>query len=511
MDRAVFCAMARKFLLFSTVCSLVLAMGLGSYLNRLPPALPESLISFATVINERGEVVLWQLGPGNVRFLQEQVQSEFIEVERFLRSIQAIRPAPVRLRFQLNLREPLKYAVHRDRIELGRDLAAAKGQVRHALLKAWLMENADSRITLRTHRLDVIADVWAAIMSGSFALQVPGFNEHLRYDENMQTRFLEHAASLGHLCRSPWRSNALLSLCMAMFVTEERRDGNITPFAFRKLLGEQLWRAYASIGVFRRPEFLLSWIRSLTSRVQVDENEEVSGDPENASLRGWHIWAQREIDEILPTELCRVGNSSLALEGFSVDIAAEFATRAAAENFTRTVLSPDGVIQLPAARTAVLSHEESFILLPGEVRLSGEDLTQIQSHSLIWDGCVAPSSSQLLAYPLRLERALIVQNCNGNGDRARYRSFVRDGNRRGVESFALDNPELRFVHVHLPSLQYAVAHGLVSPQSPFFSMLKEHGMHIDRKLGLSHANWNPALKAFHVNGAVEAINWFRPE
>jgi hypothetical protein len=190
-----------------------------------------------------------------------------------------------------------------------------------------------------------------------------------------------------------------------------------------------------------------------------------------------------------------------------VDLIARFETGESKEEFAKTAFKPINAVSPASAKTAVVEHEGRRFLFPGEVQLFESDLPRIRAKALVWESCESPRLEQVLKFPLRTDRALIVRNCAALKKKPNYRTYVR----YGVEGFALDNPETPFVQMHRPSLEFASEKKLI-PAPDFFSKLFGKAVPAaDRKLGLSEATWNAQFKAYRVLGAIEAIEWFRPE
>lgn len=513
----------RRILLASTVIWLVLGVGFWAHLDSRPTPLPEKLVVAATVVDRSGQMSTWADSPFAARADQDDLQREFTSAAGFLSAI-GVRFEPVR--FELNYKSPQRYLITARRVELGNEIAMAKGHARHAIFKAWVLQNAGARFAIPVFRQDVISDLMLAIADNGLRLGVPGQSAEISYDDSERATFYQQIATFGRLCRSDWKPNDLLGFCNGIQASKLPVVDETSPFSLRRAVGEAVWRSIEGLNAFERLAFTRAWLDYLAKPESSSAAEDVVLIPESMSLWAWRDWARGEFAALLPASAealnfpkQNLGNWSdarlIALERagldmreeLKLDIVARFESTEAADAFEKNVFAKAGVLALLAAKTAVVNVADNFFLLPGGTRLSSADLKRIRARAVIWDGCTAPDVQDVVGFPVNTDRALVVENCKAEADVAHYRSFIR----YGVEGFALDNPDRKFVQVHRPSLEFAMERGWIRAQS-FISGLIGQGRPAegDRKLGLSEANWNPQMKAYRVLGAVEAVEWFRP-
>ncbi len=511
----------RRILLASTVLWLVLGAGLWARFDSRPSPLPERMVVAAGVVDRSGRVFAWVESPFPARADQDDIRREIETVDAYASAL-GLKFEPVR--FLLNYENPQRYMVTARRIELGSALAEARGQVRHAYLKSWALQNTRAELAAAVFRRDVIADLFLSIADGGLALGMPGERGEFGYEDPSTTTFFEQLAAFGRVCRSPWKTNDLLGICEGVRSSRLPVVEETSPFSVRRAVGEAVWRSIEPLNAFERVEFAKAWAGYLTASDQ-------SGDavliPEASSLLAWHEWARGEVETLLPPAserlmlaprlaariaahrpeaLKRVGLDRR--EWFKLDIAAKFESAEAVADFEASVFRQKETFARLAARTAIVNLNDEFLLLPGGVRLEPRDLARIRSRAVIWDACKAPSVRDILGFPIATDRALVVENCGREEGVARYRSFIR----YGVEGFALDNPDRKFVQVHRPSLEFAMERGWLRARDFIGGLIGQNPPRPsgDRKLGLAEADWNPQMKAFRVLGVVEAVEWFRP-
>jgi hypothetical protein len=70
-----------------------------------------------------------------------------------------------------------------------------------------------------------------------------------------------------------------------------------------------------------------------------------------------------------------------------------------------------------------------------------------------------------------------------------------------------------FVHMRRSSIDVAIRHGYLSPfaqVTSVFGLINKKSM-TSAVLGLARPEWNSQFHAYHVSGAIEAIDWLRPK
>lgn len=513
----------RRILLASTVLWLVLGAGLWAHLDSLPAHPPERTVTAATVVDRSGYATVWAESPYMTRADQDDVRREMMSVGAFF-SVLGLQFEPVR--FQLNYENPQRYLVTARRIELGADLALAAGQVRHAFLKAWVLQNGQARFSVPVFRQDVIADLLMSIADDGLTLGVPGGAGEFGYEDKSNATFFQQLATFGRTCGSVWKTNDLLRICGQVRDSNRPVVEETSPFSARRAVGEAVWRSIEPLSAFDRVKFAKAWVKYLTEGTGTDFADAVLA-PDSSSLWAWHEWARAEAASLLPADLKGVSLEARLAETVAahrmdaikrvgldargelkLDIAAKFETAQAVAEFESSVFKQREVLAMISAKSAIVNLGDQFLLLPGGVRLEPADLRRIRARAVIWDACKAPSVDEIVRFPIETDRALVVENCEKKNGVARYRSFIR----YGVEGFALDNPDRKFVQVHRPSLEFALERGWLRAKGFISGLIGQIPVRPegDRKLGLKEADWNPQMRAFRVLGAVEAVEWFRP-
>ncbi len=490
----------RRLLLVSTIVWLVCGVGLLTELLMAPEPMPMELIRRVDFVTSTGRIVAWDEAPPTLRFYQDRLWREVVGLTTFFRTV-GQDPRPVNL--QINLQHPERYFIGPENIEMGFEVARNEGQVRHALLKAWLLQAGQTRLSDSILRQEVLADVLSGLAEGEFRLRAPWTHTLLRYVENGEVLFFKQIATFRSVCSSNWRPISLGSFC---HISKNNNSGylnELSSLSLRQVLGLTVWRIYSGFNSLDRIRFQRAWLQYLKhpqfSDTYIHMNQKTTQLPQtimslghskvpggnshflslgsragegSAPLFEMLAWAQEELKEILPEDSSRLGfrsnekisaqyrilrdaavkKAALDQRGeIKVNVVAEFEQHSDLTDFVKEVVEAAGVLALPRGSVSVVSHKGKFYLLPGDVLLSSGDLAHLQSRAVVWNSCAPPSPREVLNYPIRSERTLIAQDCDESHLEPRYRSFFR----YGVEGFALDNPTIRFALVHRATLELA--------------------------------------------------------
>lgn len=161
-----------------------------------------------------------------------------------------------------------RLAVSDSRVEIGRDILLARGQLQKAVLKAWLLQVASPAILSSHLRLEVASDVLLAMLAGDLRLEVPGRHVQLTFESELKPWFSYADSYEGH-CTSSWRPLELNALCAKAQEPANAKTATISQLSFREFLGNQIWKSYRSRPFARRLDFMNAWIQELKSPKKV--------------------------------------------------------------------------------------------------------------------------------------------------------------------------------------------------------------------------------------------------
>lgn len=149
----------------------------------------------------------------------------------------------------------------------------------------------------------------------------------------------------------------------------------------------------------------------------------------------------------------------------------------------------------------VVNSRGERTLEPSGIPLGPRDLEKVATPIDVWANCEVPSANEVLKSPIAAKSILYLP-C----DEAVEFSGLSEG---GIRIFARENREIPFVYFNRSALAFALAKKLIEPSVRVDVMMSEGNRLLSPLLGLDKPEWNAPMRAFHVVGAVEAVEWFR--
>lgn len=506
----------RFLLLWATLAAVLAYAWVGSKMMAPRFMLPQSVASI--VILEEGHAKTLDEALASHAYMLSRATKE---LEQFDSAIQLIGGLSVPADLLINFDDPFRYLVTESRVELGSGLLGNRGQLAKALTKSWLYQRARPDLSASILRIEVVSDLLWSMLNGSLDLEVPEQNGRLAFPET--SPWLLFASPFRAHCESPWRSMELHRLCEIQKSAEAESSDSIHSTSFRPLLGAMVWNVYQRLSLLDRIGFLKAWVSWLIAGSQAEEPQR----PE--AIGQWKAWLRSEFERLLPPHVMTMAglkepenftaliDRTLAQadlgdqKGFDVDFV--FRSKAASPENVRLLANVIAVGNEKIWKTttvALVETAKGIFTLPGLARLSDASDSEIRSHHLVWEACVAPSVRDIIEDPIRAQRVLYVRACREPLG-ASYSPLVS----MGIQGFAIANPGATFALMRRPSVELAASkHLLLLHRSSILNDLLERSRKVDdasTQLGLRDAKWNPDLRAYRVLGAVEAVEWYRAE
>ncbi len=361
---------------------------------------------------------------------------------------------------------PVRVSIGATDVIIGKTAAVAKGQLEHAIIKAWLRQVGSSEVLNNPLRAQVYADLIVALYLGELELHDPANQRIAKFSE--VNDWPSDLLGTFQLCESAWRPAELISYCSGL---KSNTDNTQTSYSLRSVIGSLIWKDLSGLSLLERStalSFLSRNIRSQSITAEIINNSESPRTQSSETLESLRFSIQAEALEIYPRL----------------------------------------VSELPAAVTKIGMIRDNKLSLAGGFEIkSAKDL---KFAKMIIESCTAPSLKQLLAKTSdSVEHILLVQNCENK--RLDYSGFIK----AGVASFAQQNRSVKFTYLHRASLmlagkmiqnfdiQAALAYDPLSPNSSESKSAKF--------LGLDQKIFREDLGAFKVNGPIGAILWYRGE
>lgn len=272
----------RSLLIASTVAVILCYSWLAARLLE-PGFTPPSYISDVFVRAQDSRVYLFEERVGE--FPRERVRlSE--ELDGLTAGLLWIGSFKHPLEILVDERDAEKLLVTDSRIEIGRAVVEARGQLAKSVLRAWILQNGSAAVIASHLRLEVASDVLLAMVRGSLSLQVPGVADVLEFDDGTRA-WWTYADSYNGVCKSAWRSLDLMSLCRL-----KGEAVSVSELSFRPFIGSRIWKSYQALPLSERLPFIRKWVDTLRLDRAADE----------PSLKdGWLAVVSGQLERLLPS------------------------------------------------------------------------------------------------------------------------------------------------------------------------------------------------------------------
>lgn len=153
-------------------------------------------------------------------------------------------------------------------------------------------------------------------------------------------------------------------------------------------------------------------------------------------------------------------------------------------------------------KIAVIDSEK-VLFLPTGISLDKKSLKSWKTKHFVYQSCGGMSFGKVSSFATVTDKILLIRSCNQNEVRTLQKYY-----QVGAEGFAMQNPELLFAHIHLPSLLLKETE-LSSDRDIFELLATDDGNSLKESFGWQQVVWNKQLKAFSPKAYVDAIDLFR--
>jgi hypothetical protein len=404
----------------------------------------------------------------------------FAQAKRLKNELAFLEPFDSRVDLLIDVDNRRSYSVSDRRIVMGLDIAASEGQLLKAFVKAWLFQKAAPAVQASQLRMEVASDVAVGMIRGHFALGTPsGQTLQLPSVEN----WLKHVSSFANSCDEIWLPFEIGSFCGT--------SNHLNPLILRPLLSAMVMESYQAIPPFQRLNFARQWLATLR-----DEST-LGFRPPADSMTSWRSWVREEAQgfmRLAPDKMDeKINEAGLTEESpLKVDLQLRMENWRAQTDVTSKKLV-----------AVVVSPKGERTLEPSGLPLSKEDLATIETTTDVWANCETPNAQSLLNSPIE-SKAILYLACEP--EKAIEFSGMSRG---GIRIFARENREIPFVYLNRSALALALSKKLIEPSVPVNVVLGAGSQLLSPLLGLENPQWNAPMRAFHVIGAVEAVEWFR--
>lgn len=377
---------------------------------------------------------------------QRAIEAKFIqdEIEDLEKYFVWIGPLNRKLNIIVDSNQPDRLTIGDDRIEIGTKVVGARGQLKKAVLKSWLLQSGATEVSKSFLRIEIASDVLLSMLEGSLRLQEPVSKTPLAFDDGMKP-WWSFADSYQGLCKTPWKSLELASLCNSADTQDDVVA--ISNLSFRAFLGSHIWNSYLANPVHQRLAFTKTWLKALKD------------SPTNAlpEPKGWLAFLQGEIEILLPSKIDKLRDR-------------------------RAQWQPSFEAPL------IVIDEDGRVAAPGSLKIATTEIEIQKAKLAMVTACAAPTLKEVISLSVNADRVVWKPDCES---KARDFVQVRPSSIKLAISLGFAKP--------MDRLDDFVA------KSAELASKKE----VNDVFGFKTARWDENAQAFQVTGAIEAVEWYR--
>lgn len=381
------------------------------------------------------------------------------------------------------------------------------GQLEKAIFRVWFRERAP--LTLQSQLLfeESFTDFLYYSYSGDFLVKDPKTGIYL--SDDIEAKWPRVLSSYKGYCNSLWRSNEHLRFCNDDLI--EKPKDEIELLTLRPLITQALIESYLEMPSSERLPFLQFMASNLDQFEFHEKNFGMSYfEPKRqqfyeavSQLENWNYF------------LAKLGERSQGFQQFSVFFQNSLKRRGFNEESPKaeldTLVFADSLRkeQIEEIQEQMQAHPHSLIALEarGKIQMSaaGEELSlqllgTVKAATGIYFHCGIPKLQELMNLSKRVEKLIFINACG-------HAQFKFEGLfNNGIESFAHQNPSVKFAEFHLPSLLLAVRK--LNGQNPieFLAHNKKESL---APIGWGVPQYDSAKDAFKAQSVIEIVNWYR--
>ncbi len=451
----------------------------------------------------------------NVKSLSQQI----LPIERYLESIKPFRQ---KVRVTVYEERPFLFRVQNHDIFIGQKMISNAGFLEKAIIKIWLRENLQANTADYDLIEESLSDLVLFMANGSLNIKDVSSGTVL---DKTGIRWPYVIKSVAGYCDSVWKFAEHAESCvgqrdeLAMGTQRVNIKTVATKFSLRPLLTESLIESYKKLSLFEQSQIIKHLVVAKEKNKADSKNEQFLG-AENSPLSLASATLSRSAEYIkdlvsensekafgkyLDNELERK-NFVNSLSSVSTVASFDFLFVSDAAISTESLLFKELVKtakQNPKVQMAVRDSERIW-LLPSKFSIPLKSFGAARSSKTVVQKCASFDFHYALAFANQTDKLLIVDNCDEKKV-IKYSGFIRNS----AEGFGLENRNVAFVQLHLPSLLMK-KNQLLNIQDVFKELEKSKtDSHVSEIFGWQDLSWNKTAQAVRPKAIVDGIEMYR--
>ncbi len=396
-----------------------------------------------------------------------------------------------------------QFKVHGYDLLVSEDVLRAEGQIEKAILKVWIRERNQKLAQNFPGIEESLTDLMLFSFSGALLIQDPRTGMIL--EEDQVSKWPRVLTNLQGYCQSPWRASEHLGFCDKVSADAKMRS-ELFPETLRALVSQSLIETLGNLSGGERIQWLKNFSKGITQLQTLDfaTNANSPFDEATASLQQW-----MRLMASIPGDIRTVGKfawlfrQQLEKRGFGTDGSHQLETLVFQDH-----VSPELENNLKSSLTKNKEHysfaieTDEDLILDSETPLKKSMFSQFRAVKGLYLNCGVLDLHRLQALAARVQRLIYVDACGVKA--LRLEGLLG----RGPMSFALQNPQMKFVDFHAASLLAAL---LKMPGINPIDALSQNqqGNSFLKKIGWDKPDFDKSVGAYRARSVIEAIDWYR--
>lgn len=515
----------KRLLLFSSVCTYLCFLGLILALkkplcidsmvvhkiDRVSVAQTESAYScnLNRVVNYSSE-------------LEGYINKISPSVERTILLLNSMKP--FRNKLQISVREdrPLMFEVNKNRINIGTQFINLDYHLSRALIKAWIFENKNNLKIDTSLFEESMTDFILFFATGRLELEDPVDKVRTKLGSVKWPQVIK--TTKGY-CTSAWKYAEHIESCessqnnqITIDANEANQDAAAAIYSLRPLLTSSLIGSYSELKPKQRRDLIQNLDKIIFNMhlpsEKVIESMLVDANP----LHNGIININKFTDLILSTTLKSRNEVYQFYTGITQQLQQFGVTDTFAEAYFDYVIEYTGridqnsafykALDSAAAKNSnvqiALKDSKNIWILPSKTALPISVFNQIQSRQTVFWGCDNNKNVQVSQFFRKTEKLMLINECDQTTT-FDFEALFQDG----VKGFIGKNHKIKFVQLHLPSIEM-IQSELATSQN-YFELVKSRDISQKefKTLGWSQVQWKKDLQAYRPKAVIDAIEYFR--
>ncbi len=438
-------------------------------------------------------------------------------IERVLENIE---PFSKKLQITVSKDRPYMFNIKGQALLIGEELLRAPGHLEKGIAKIWLNEKRKHYFTQQNLLEESITDFLVFLSQGDLDIGDPETKVVTRLQ---RVRWPYILKSVPSYCETPWKKSEHYSVCRNKNSSEPLMDELVIEASLRPLLSYAWIEAYRKISLRDRSHFVKSLVLALKDEpieklplipTTLIEGNLTSLAKASEAIRNISLFLTKSAQiqksdsyaKFVKEYLYQVKVSGY--EEGKVEATFDLLYISRKDLKFESAIVQDFVkvsIDNPGMQVAVQDSKNLWIL-PSKHAIDVRSFGSMRAHKAIMEKCGDYSVSDLLEMSNNIDKLLLVDNCAEAGS-IRYGSLLD----KGIENFAIENPQRKFIQLHLPSLQ--MKKDVLKSAGNIWDFIKKRDVDHEAfsSLGWSEVLWVDSAKAYKPKAAIEAIEWFRVE